>query len=154
PTTFRSSVDLVTLEVAVVDRSGKPVVGLSPEDFVVTLDGQTRPVRALNYREVGRDVVSSAAAPAAMAVPAGPAANHRSILILFDDLSARPGDMIGLRVAAERMLPSLDANDRVGVTTTSGLGPNLPPTTDRAALARALSSKELVGRWANDQINV
>ena len=36
---FRGRVDLVAVDVHVVDRSGRPVTGLRPEDFRITVDG-------------------------------------------------------------------------------------------------------------------
>src|SRR4030095_845381 len=53
PPTFRSGVELVILNVTVVDKDGKPVRGLTAADFAVTLDGQARPVRALDFLEFG-----------------------------------------------------------------------------------------------------
>lgn len=148
--TFKSNVDLITLDVLVVDRNGKPVKGLTADDFAVTLDGKASPVRAVNYRELVRPVVQPAGVPAAATAAAAPAdasTGQRVVLLLLDDLSAKPGDMNGLRASAERLLPTLNPSDRVGVTTTSGLGPRLSPTTDRAAVMAALTSKEIVGRW-------
>ena len=42
--TFRSSVDLIAVDVQIVDRSGVPLTSLKPEDFEVTLDGRRRRV--------------------------------------------------------------------------------------------------------------
>jgi VWFA-related protein len=150
PPVFRSGVDLVTVDVSVVDRDGKPVKGLKPDDFVVTLDGLRRPVRALDYFEVG-----STSGP--NGEPSAPATNQvteaarsrggRVIVLIVDDLSAKPAQMIGLRTAAQRMLATLDPGDLVGVATTSGLGPVVNPTRDRAAVRTVLESKQIVGRY-------
>ncbi len=42
--TFRARVDLVTVDVAVVDRDGEPVGDLTADDFVVTVQGRNRTV--------------------------------------------------------------------------------------------------------------
>ena len=42
--TFKSSVDLVTIQASVRDRRGRPVSGLSPRDFEVRDNGELRPV--------------------------------------------------------------------------------------------------------------
>lgn len=151
PPTFRSSESLVTLDVAVVDRDGKPVPGLTPDDFVVTLDSQRRSVRALNYRDFNA-ARTTAGDPVAAASAASPKLTGRVFVLLIDDLSARPWEMAGLRASAERMLTSLNPDDRVGITTTSGLGPTVNPTLDRAAVRAALSSKGIVGRYDDDTI--
>ena len=40
PPVFRSSVDLVRVDVSVVDTKGMPVLGLGVDDFKVFLDGR------------------------------------------------------------------------------------------------------------------
>ena len=153
---FRAGVELVALDVSVVDRDGKPVTGLKPEDFVVTLSGQVRPVRTFDYATFGAAPPSEAAA----AAPAREVTNDisraattsrggRIVIVLIDDLAAKPGQGKSLTVAAERMLNTLDLGDLVGLATTSGQGPVVTPTRDRAALLAALKSKGIVGRNEN-----
>ena len=59
---FRGGVELVTLDVTVVDKDGKPIKGLKAEDFEVTLEGQKRPVRALDFLEFGISAGSESSA--------------------------------------------------------------------------------------------
>src|SRR5436190_21637599 len=47
--TFRGGVTLIPVDVSVLDRDGKPVAGLKPADFEIKLDGQSQPVRVVNY---------------------------------------------------------------------------------------------------------
>ena len=42
--TFRTGVDLVAIDVAVVDRNGRPVEDLRAPDFAVKIDGEVRRV--------------------------------------------------------------------------------------------------------------
>ncbi|HKW02687.1 MAG TPA: VWA domain-containing protein [Vicinamibacterales bacterium] len=148
---FRSGVDLLTLDVTVVDKDGAPIRGLTANDFVVKIDGQQRAVRALDYQvfgpagELERSSKLTSTTRTADSRSAG--GGGRIILILFDDLSAKPGDAKGLVVAAERVLGLLSGDDLVGLVTTSGFGPVLSPTRDRAALVAALHSRGLVGRY-------
>ena len=146
---FRGGVDLVTLDVTVVDKDGQPIRGLKAEDFVVTLEKQTRPVRALDFLEFGSAIASSAEARqttnqvnAAQPVRRG----GRVIVLLFDDLSYTPGPGKQMLVSAERMLGTFDPDDLIGITTTSGLGPTVNPTRDRAAVVAALHDKKMIGR--------
>ena len=44
--TFRAGVDVVAVDVHVVDGTGRPVPGLRPEDFAITVDGRPRPIVA------------------------------------------------------------------------------------------------------------
>ena len=141
PPVFRGGVDLVTLDVTVVDRDGKPVKGLTPDDFVVSLNGEARSVRALDYLEFGAlsEIAGEASAQVSNQVtPASQRRGGRVILLVVDDLSAKPGPQItSLRTAAQRMLETLDLGDLVGLATTSGLGPAINPTRDRAAVKTA-----------------
>ena len=148
---FRTGVDLVAVDVIVVDRDGAPVRGLSAADFVVTLEGQRRPVEAVNYLEFGATSAPAVDAPPSRTTTNEPARapasrGARTVVFLVDDLSAKPTQGKALRIAAERVLASLDPTDLVGVTSTSGLGPVVNPTRDRAAVAAALASKDLTGR--------
>src|SRR4051794_30307114 len=46
---FRSSVDLVAVEVQVLDRSGEPLPSLGPEKFEVTIEGKRRRVVSADF---------------------------------------------------------------------------------------------------------
>src|SRR5262245_23224206 len=131
PPVFRSGTELVTVTAIVVDSHGVPVKGLAAGDFTVTIDGERRPVRAIDYLEFGSNgaAVDPARRPAGAAAPSA-SRGGRVMLFVIDDLSARPGQMTGLRASAERMLATLDADDLIGVASTSGLGPALSPTRD------------------------
>src|SRR5262245_53362947 len=50
---FRSGVEVVSLDVGVVDKQGVPIRGLTPADFVVTVAGQQRRVVTADF--VNRD---------------------------------------------------------------------------------------------------
>jgi hypothetical protein len=71
-------------------------------------------------------------------------ARARSVVLLFDDLSFRPEPSRSLGLSFERLVPLLGDADLVGLTTTSGLGPSVTPTTERAAIRMALT--RLAGR--------
>lgn len=150
PQVFRGAVDLVTLDVTVVDRDGQPITGLTPDDFLVTLNGERRAVRVLDYLEFGglSDLTSEPLAQVSnQTSPAAQRRGGRVILLVVDDLSARPAQMVALRTAAQHMLQTLDLGDLVGLATTSGLGPVINPTRERSAVRAALESREIVGRY-------
>src|SRR5262245_29580944 len=152
PPVFRGGVDLVALDVTVVDRDGVPVTGLTAADFTVTLAGQVRPVRALDFVTFGGTPaveVTSASRETTNnpALAARTSRGGRVIVLLIDDLSAKSGQMKLLTNSAARMLASFDSGDLVGLTTSSGLGPVVNPTRDRSAVIAALASKDVMGRY-------
>ena len=148
--TFKAGVELVTIDAIVVDKDGHPVTGLTPDDFIVTLQGQVRPVRLLDYREYGHTTTTTV--PAEPHVTTTPQPDRRTrggriVVLVFDDLSFKAGTGKTLLAAAERTLSSFDADDLVGLTTTSGLGPTVNPTRDRAAIIAALHDTRMIGRY-------
>lgn len=66
--TFRSGVALVTVDVTVLDKDGRPVPDLTAGDFEIRLNGRPQPVRALAF------VQAAPASPAPATTPAPPAA--------------------------------------------------------------------------------
>lgn len=151
-TTFRSGVNVVTLDVTAVDKDGKPVRGLTAADFVVTLEGQPRAVQTVDFIEFGSGSSATTAAPtptatgapATSAATRAPQHERRAVVMLFDDLSLKPGEGKGLAVAAQRTLAQFGPEDFVGVAVTSGLVPAVNPTADRTRVEAAIG--KLVGR--------
>jgi len=145
---FRGGVDLVTIDVTVVDKDGRPVKGLTAEDFTVKLEGQVRPVRALDFLEFGSAHGSRTPTPRQTSNrSATSAGGGRVIVLVFDDLSYPAGRGKLQLAAAERMLSKFDADDLIGFSTTSGLGPAINPTTNRSVLVAALHDKRVIGRF-------
>lgn len=145
--TFRSSVTLVTVDVIVLDRDGKPVPGLTADDFQIKLNGKPQPVRALSYVKVAQE-----AAPLTVTElpPEEPVSRHvvtnalpkgdgRLFVLMVDDLSFAAGAGKSLFAAAARFIGRQPATDYAGVSTTSG-AVTLNPTLDRALLSRALNT--------------
>lgn len=64
--TFRSGVNLVTIDVMVLDEAGRPVPGLTAGEFEIKINGRPQPIRALAF-------VQAAAPPPASAQPSTPA---------------------------------------------------------------------------------
>ncbi len=58
---FRTGVTLVPVDIRVVDRQGKPVTGLKPEDFTIYEDNVVQPIR--QFSEIG--LTAQSAAPGA-----------------------------------------------------------------------------------------
>jgi VWFA-related protein len=153
---FKGGVSLVTVDVTVLDRDGKPVPGLTSNDFQVKLNGKAQPVRAVTYLEARTAAPESAPDPKAPSMPqmfpvaevrggdASTATESRVFVILVDDLSFPPVGGKALFTAAQRFVAGLPAGDLVGFATSSGPGA-VNPTRDRAPIAAALAS--VVGEY-------
>lgn len=146
PPTFRSSVTLVTVDVVVLDHDGKPVPGLTADDFQVKLNGKMQPVRALNYVQVAQQAAPLTVTDIAPDEPVGrkvvtnaaPVGDARLFVLMVDDLSFSAGSGKSLFTAAARFIERQPAADYVGITTTSGTG-IVNPTLDRGVAMRALT---------------
>jgi VWFA-related protein len=104
---FRSTVNLVLVDVVVRDRKGAAVSGLKSDDFQVLEDGRPQQVRTFAFEEItttARPIAQAAAltagTPAGAAAPAAPvpltsedAAGHRLLTLLFDTSSMQPEDV-------------------------------------------------------------
>jgi VWFA-related protein len=143
--TFRSSVTLVTVDVVVLDRDGKPVPGLTADDFQIKLNGKVQPVRALSYVQVAEKAAPLTVTDVAPDEPVGrrvvtnatPAGESRIFVLMVDDLSFAPSGGKSLFAAASRFIERQPVADYVGLSTTSG-DKIVNPTLDRALLVRSL----------------
>lgn len=155
--TFRSAVTLVTVDVSVLDRDGKPVPGLTAGDFEVKLNGKVRPVKVLSFVQAAGELAPTAAAvvPTLAHAPEGvrqgrqtvnndgvvaaaiTAGEDRVFVLLIDDLSFAPLRGKALFLSAKKFIDGLPPIDLVGVATTSGSA-SVNPTSDRARIHKVL----------------
>jgi VWFA-related protein len=141
PPRFRSSVELTSIDVAVVDNQGRPVAGLMPGDFTVRIDGKPRGV-------VSAEWVPLASEPAnpkpATRVPEGYSSNEnatggRLIAIVVDEPHIRPGGAAAVLAAASAFIDRLSPNDRVAAVSLGMGGPVTPFTADRKRVKDAIA---------------
>ncbi len=144
--TFRASVDVIAVDVTAVDAGGHPVVGLTPDQFEVRLDGHKRKVVSANFvdfRQTSTDVASGGAVeaepPAQIEDDASGegSTNGRVFMVVIDCRSFYPDDAVHVVKAARDFVNRLPPNDMVGVFAYP-LGPKLDPTLSHAAIARAI----------------
>ena len=147
PPTFRSSVTLVTVDVIVLDRDGRPVAGLTAGDFQIKLNGKVQPVRALSYVQVAQetapltvtDIPSAEPVSRRVVTNSAPKGDARLFVLMVDDLSFVPGGGKSLFASAARFVDRQPPADYVGLTTTSGAGV-VNPTLDRVVVKRSLAT--------------
>lgn len=146
---FRTTVELVQLQVGVADAAGNFVSGLEPDDFVLTISGAERPVQVVY--EVDRHLPG----PLARVVEAGgaehgevadgglPAAARRRFLLLFDyRFTPRAAVLRGRRAARQFVQDTLLPDDLVAVAVADNLHAKMvvPFTSRHDLVRRALDS--------------
>jgi VWFA-related protein len=121
PPTFPSGVELVTVDAVVLDHDGRPVPGLTRDDFVVKEGGRPQDVVSFEAFDVGaRPEEPDVVAPAAVASNQ-PRGAGRAFAIVLDDLRIAPERVPEARETATRFLERFVRDgDLVTVATTSG----------------------------------
>lgn len=138
--TFRSGVDLVTVDVTVLGRNGDPIDTLTADDFTLFVDGAPRPI--VSMRQVRRSTTPVAATPDAppqVALPAPDDEAQRRVFVLVVDrehLSAGEGQQ--MLEAAARFVDNLPVDDRVALWTLPQSTEPLRFNEDREALRKRL----------------
>ena len=119
PPTFQAGIELVTVDAVVLDKDGRPVPGLTREDFVVKEEGRPRDIVSFEAFDVG-------ALPEETESPAVVASNEprgagRAFAIVLDDVRMAPERVPAARETATRFLERFAREgDLVTVATSSG----------------------------------
>jgi VWFA-related protein len=149
--TFRSSVDLVQVDVVVVDKDGKAVRGLKQEDFAVHDRGKTQAIAT--FEEVGREPHASAVdvPPMLPSVRLDVADNHagqsgRLVMLVIDDLHIWKGRTDRAKEIARDIIDRLGPQSSMAVLFTSGEH-NTTVTTDRSVLLTAVATLKARQSW-------
>jgi VWFA-related protein len=141
--TFRSGVDLVTVDATVLGRDGTPIDNLGPDDFRLEVDGRPRRVVSAHFVSQAARGNRPARLPAAHFTSNEAADAGRLVIVAVDEAHIRRLEgRQGLRAAAT-FIDTLDPSDHVGVIGLTKLGA-LDFTRDRVALKRRLGT--LVGQ--------
>ncbi len=135
--TFKSSVDLVPVDVNVVDKDGRPVADLAAGDFTLTVDGRPRTIAGASFIAVSRSEVP-VPAPTNYSSNAG-ASGGRLILLLIDQGNIGAGRGKTAVEAAIKFVGRLSPSDRVGLATIPGAGLQVDFTANHALVQTMLS---------------
>lgn len=144
--TFRTGVDLVTVDVAVVDSRGNPVEDLRAPEFSVKIDGQVR--RVVSAELVKVDVAAARKqaddkTETFYTTNLTPD-NGRHIVIAVDQVNISHGALQAIMAAAQRFLDRLSPLDRVAFIAYPEPGPRVNFTADKLKLRLAMQS--LIGQ--------
>lgn len=145
--TFKAGVELVTVDVSVSDKNGRPVRDLLAADFTVKVDGKLR--RVVSAQHVQFDVQAARKAAAEHAGEEtfftsniGPP-EGRMIIIAVDQSNIRPGAVRQLLRTAAAFVDRLGPADQVAFVAFPPPGPEVNFTTDRVRVKAAM--EQVVG---------
>jgi VWFA-related protein len=147
--TFRTGVDILTVDVTVLDSDGRPIDDLGTAEFSVTVDGRPRKIVSLDY-------ISTNGGTRSKTEPAIEPDPHfstnigieggRLIVIVADQGYLRLGTAPALSKALGPFLDNLTPADRVAYIAIPSPGPAVNFTTDRRAI------REAVGRTSGQSL--
>lgn len=146
--TFRTGVDVVSVDVAVVDRNGKPVEDLRAPEFTVRIDGEERRVVTAELIKIDIEAAKRQAADRSETFFTSNLTpiDGRMILIAVDQANVRPGSLTAIMTAAQRFVDHLSPLDQVAFVAFPEPGPQVNFTSDRLRVKQAMRS--LIGQSA------
>src|SRR5688500_818684 len=146
--TFRTGIDLIAVDVAVIDGRGRPVEDLRAPEFSVKIDGEERRVVSaelfkINVEEARRQVADKVETffSSNLTPP-----NARMIVLAVDQSNIHPGSIKPILNAASRFLDQLSPLDQVAFVAYPEPGPRVNFTTDRLRIRLAMQN--LIGQPA------
>ena len=154
--TFRSNINMLAVDALVVDREGTPILGLLPEDFSVSVNGQNRRVVSamlVKYTDTDTKVSGSITAPLSLGSVKSPGRvpdDARLFVIAVDEPSFLMGDMMPAVQGAQQFINNLRPNDVVGLYLFPFARPTLDLTHDHGAVVKALARPQAHGQGQDD----
>ena len=139
--TFETGVELISVDVHVVDKNGKPVVDLKPDEFEVDIAGRRRKIASLQFVSYGASPASGLKTPPATGTPASDSSAprpRRMYLIAVDEHSLHTANAMAAVNAAERFIDRLQPDDLIGLYAYPTGAAQHDMTTDHASVRKAL----------------
>jgi VWFA-related protein len=157
-TTFKAGVNLLAVDALVVDRTGQPILGLTPADFVVKINNHVRKIVSADLVQHSSAALGAGTSPALNRAPAGGSAgpspiirtpgqvpeNTRTFVVAIDELSFLADEIKPAVRAVQAFIRKLDPSDMVGVYIYPYAKPALDITHDHALAIAKLETA--VGR--------
>jgi VWFA-related protein len=138
----RVTTELVLIETYVTDDKGRPIEGLTIDDFTLVIDGKPSPIASLDFRRVSSGAVAPGSATTLRAAgPIRPAEYPRRFMLFFEDRMSGPGGLTAARHAVDQFLSAgLQPSDEVAIATyDTGLRILHDFTSDREALRKTIA---------------
>jgi hypothetical protein len=144
--TFRSGVDVITVDIGAVDGRGQPVTDLHAPEFTVKIDGQVRRIVSadlIKYKYTPDDGITRRPEPKQQQFESLFTTNitepeGRMIMIAVDQMNIRPGAARPILESAARFLDKLNPADRVAFVSYPEPGVVVDFTSDHQRLRLAM----------------
>ena len=137
PQRFKSSIDVVQVDVSAIDGSGRPVTDLKAGDFELRVDGRPRRITSVQFVSVPSAVATPPAAAAAHFSTNADSVGGRLIMVVVDRSSIASGRGRAAIDAASRFVSQLNRADRVALASIPH-GPQVTFTADHALVQRRI----------------
>jgi VWFA-related protein len=137
---FKSSIDVVQVDVSAIDGNGQPVTGLTAADFELRIDGRPRSISSVQFVSVPPKVELRRASSVPTPTPYisnADAAGGRLIMVVVDRSSIATGRGKSAIEAASRFVAQLNPADRVALASIPD-GPQVTFTADHALVERRI----------------
>lgn len=109
---------ILRLDVVALDRDGRPIADLKPEDVEIWLEGYRLPLQSLT------------------ALTENDERRRRSVVLVLDDVTVTPEQVLRIRRGATQVVEALQPGDRAFISLLSGAG--LVTSSDPAAMRQAI----------------
>jgi VWFA-related protein len=151
---IRASSDLVRIDVEVTDKSGKPVKGLTPEQFSITENGKGQKISIFTFQDIEKletaqsddlkpivVAIDSPNTPAAAEAISDQVRDRRMLVLFFDLTSMQTDDISRAHDAAQKFVQKqMTSADLVSIVTYAArLTVWADFTNDRAKLEKAVA---------------
>lgn len=137
--TFKSTVDLVAVDVSIVDKNGRPVDDLTLDEFTLKVDGKSRKLSTAEFVNLRHAGDTTDPTPTSYSTNQG-AKPGRLILIVVDEGNIHRGNGRNIMAAAARFIDTLNPSDRVSLEFVPGTGPIVGFTSNHALVKRLLQN--------------
>ena len=121
PTTFRSTTDVVAVDVSVIDSNGRPISDLKSQEFSLKVDGKPRRISSAEFVSL-RGGETSAPTGQMFGTNLGQRPG-RLIMFVIDEASIFKGGGKATFKAASKFIDTLNPSDRVALQIIPGAGP-------------------------------
>jgi len=146
-------VNLVQVKVVVRDEKGRVVKDLQPEDFQVYDQGKLQMISTFSVEtpETLRKRAEAAAKTQTTAAPVAAKSQEipqRFVALVMDDVHLETWDVPAVRAGTQKLIESMQPNDRIGIFSTSG-EMREEFTSEQAALTaklKELSARPILGK--------